>query len=146
MAKNRVAPLTSKSLTLPQLKLTAALIAARMRNHLQNSLREMNIVYWPDSQIVLHWLSNKKLLKMFVSNRIFEICELCSAFTWKNFPTHDNPADLQIRELDASSFTINALWKFGSSWVCNREAWSCWKPHQMSVRSDERYGLSLWMQ
>ncbi|XP_061171675.1 uncharacterized protein LOC133181151 [Saccostrea echinata] len=120
MAKNTVAPL--KSLTFPQLELMAALNVARLGNHLQNSLPKMNIVYWSDSQIVLHWLSSKRLLKKFVSSRIFEIRELRSAFTWKYCPTHDNPADLLTRGLDATSFMNSALWKHGPSWIYNREA------------------------
>ena len=51
MAKNRVAPL--KSLTLPQLELMAAVIGARLANHVRESLPSTEITFWSDSQIVV---------------------------------------------------------------------------------------------
>ena len=58
MAKNRIAPL--KQLTLPQLELMAALIGARLGNHVSRTLEIETVTYWSDSQIVLQWLSKKK--------------------------------------------------------------------------------------
>ena len=67
MAKNRVAPL--KTLTLPKLELMAALIGARLADHLQSTFPATNVTMWSDSQIVLHWIATQKVLPKFVANR-----------------------------------------------------------------------------
>lgn len=72
MARTRVTPL--KKLTLPQLKLMAKLIAS----HIRTSLSVNKVVFWSDSQTVLHWLYTTRQLKRFVQNRISEIRNLTS--------------------------------------------------------------------
>ena len=74
MAKNRVAPL--KSLTLPQLELMAALVGARLSSHILETLPTLNVTFWSDTQIVLHWLTTTKALKRFVRSRVEEIKQL----------------------------------------------------------------------
>ena len=65
MAKTRVAPI--KTLTMPQLELTAALIGARLASFIHNAIKNrynvLEVHLWSDSQIVLHWLSSNKQLK-----------------------------------------------------------------------------------
>ena len=68
MAKSRVAP-TKKKLTLPELKLMAALTTACLASHLQEHL-QVTKVTWSDSQIVLHWLKSTKFLKAFINTCI----------------------------------------------------------------------------
>jgi len=68
MAKTRVAPI--KSLTLPRLELMAAVMGARLMQHIQNSLSIQNINLWSDSQIVIHWIQSDKQLKRFKANRV----------------------------------------------------------------------------
>jgi len=58
----------------------AALVATSLTKFAVNSLgeccRDMPIHLWSDSQIVLHWISNKKQLKQqFVSHCIQEITQ-----------------------------------------------------------------------
>jgi hypothetical protein len=75
MAKTRVAPI--KTLTMPQLELTAALIGARLASFIHNAIKNrynaLEVHLWSDSQIVLHWLSSNKQLKQFVANRVRSI-------------------------------------------------------------------------
>ena len=50
MAKSRIAP--TKELTLPQLELTAAVIAAVLASYLQGQLHLNKVYLWSDSKIV----------------------------------------------------------------------------------------------
>ena len=70
MAKARVAPV--KGHTLPRLELMAAYIGARLCKFVLTSLNHLHftVVMWSDSQIVLHWLSSKKILQPFVAKRV----------------------------------------------------------------------------
>ena len=92
MAMKRVAPL--KSLTLLQLELMAALVGARLSSHILETLPTLNVTFWSDSQIVLHWLTTTKALKRFVLSRVEEIKQQTSRLSWRYYPTDDNPADL----------------------------------------------------
>ncbi|GFW75342.1 integrase catalytic domain-containing protein [Trichonephila clavipes] len=54
-SKSRVAPL--KSLTLPRLELTAALLSARLAKQVSSCLKfDANIYYWTDSLILYYWI------------------------------------------------------------------------------------------
>ncbi|GBN00606.1 hypothetical protein AVEN_167529-1 [Araneus ventricosus] len=59
-SKSRVAPL--KSLTLPRLELTAALLSARLAKQVSSCLKfEANIYYWTDSLISYYWIRDSEL-------------------------------------------------------------------------------------
>ncbi|XP_053390747.1 uncharacterized protein LOC128553594 [Mercenaria mercenaria] len=88
IAKNRVAPV--KPMTLPQLELMAAVVGARLVQHVQDSLNISDVICWSDSQIVLHWLSTSKPLKQFVQNRVIEIQTLTKNYPWHYCPTSAN--------------------------------------------------------
>ena len=53
MVKSRVAPKKKKP-TLPELKLMAALTAARLASYLQEQLQVTIVTLWSDSRIALH--------------------------------------------------------------------------------------------
>ena len=125
MAKNRVSPV--KKLTLPQLELMAALVGARLANHIVETLQPRNITYWSDSQIVIHWLNTERQLKRFVKNRIDEIKCLTKVEQWRYCPTADNPADLQTRGITATQFLENQLWFRGPEWLTRKDSWPVWK-------------------
>ncbi|CAG2185026.1 unnamed protein product [Mytilus edulis] len=119
MAKTRVAPV--KKLTLPQLELMAAVIGARLTQHLKSTLECTDVTLWSDSQIVLQWLNTSKPLKRFVSNRIKEINELTEECKWKYCPTNCNPADLLTRGITAKQFMESVLWKTGPTCLIQNE-------------------------
>lgn len=68
MAKSHVAP-TRKQLTLSVMELMAALTAGPLVSYLQEQLQVTRFTLWSDSQIILHWLNNTKVLKLFISSR-----------------------------------------------------------------------------
>lgn len=114
-------------LTLSELELMAALIGARLATHLQNTNPTSSAMLWPDSQIVLHWLSCSKPLKRFIANRVEKICKLTKPDNWRYCPTRDNPADLVTRGIGAWKFLESDLWMTRPTWICNRETWPTWK-------------------
>ncbi|XP_053389045.1 uncharacterized protein LOC128552070 [Mercenaria mercenaria] len=124
MAKSRVAPL--KKITLPKLELMAAVIGARFARHILQAIDIQNVIFWSDSQIVLHWLSTSRLVNRFVQNRVTEIRDLTQNRKWKYCPIKHNPADLLTRSITASQFRNNHLWMHGPDWLTNQTPWPVW--------------------
>ena len=69
-AKIRLAPV--KQLTLPRLELMAALVAIRLAKFVVQAFNEhfdrISIKFWPESQIVHHWLHSQKKAKQLDKN------------------------------------------------------------------------------
>ncbi|XP_071127721.1 uncharacterized protein [Mytilus edulis] len=133
MAKNRVAPL--KQLTIPRLELMAAVIGSRLLAHIRNTLQITRAVLWSDSQIVLTWLSSKKPLKPFISNRVKEITELTEELTWRYCPSESNPADLLSRGITVDKFKDNRLWMHGPDWLTLEDNWPEWNRDEAQILS-----------
>ena len=76
IGKARVTPL--KSVTVPRLTLTAAVVSVRVSEQLRREL-DVNItneVFWTDSKVVLGYIANDvKWFHLFVANRVQEIQE-----------------------------------------------------------------------
>ncbi|XP_053406421.1 uncharacterized protein LOC128559227 [Mercenaria mercenaria] len=125
MAKNRVAPL--KQLTIPKLELTAAVIGARLCDHITSSIYCKRVFLWSDSQIVLKWLCSPKSQKPFVGNRVKEIMTLTNSHEWRYCPTESNPADLLSRGISFGMFKDNTLWMNGPSWLLHEENFPVWE-------------------
>ncbi|XP_053399566.1 uncharacterized protein LOC128556996 [Mercenaria mercenaria] len=111
-------------MTLPQLELMAAVVGARLVQHVQESLNISDVICWSDSQIVLHWLST---LKRFVQNRVKEMQTLIKYYPWYYCPTYDNLSDLLTRGIPADQLLQNNLWNSGPSWIQNQYNWPVWK-------------------
>ncbi|XP_069129210.1 uncharacterized protein [Argopecten irradians] len=133
MAKNRVAPI--KGMTLPQLELMAAVLGARLGRDLLDELELERVVYWSDSQIVIHWLSSEKQQNKFIKNRRKEINDLTGSKHWRYVPTHCNSADLQTRGISAEEFQDNRLWFHGPPWITQPQSWPVWKECDTAVLS-----------
>ena len=108
--KARVAPM--KALTIPKLELQAALLAARLKDEVQQALTVPveRTFMWTDSTTVLQWLHSIDKKPVFVANRVAEVLELTTVDEWNHVPTADNPADAGTRGLPAKSL-------FDSSWL-----------------------------
>jgi hypothetical protein len=118
VSKNRVAPI--KPVTIPRLELCGALLGASLCTKVLESLAFPidNYYFWCDSTIVLSRLSmSPSLLKPFVRNRVDEIQESTSSYTWSYVSSRDNPANLVTRGLKANLISENCLWWSGLSFL-----------------------------
>ncbi|XP_028161404.1 uncharacterized protein LOC114353554 [Ostrinia furnacalis] len=99
MARARVAPL--KVMSIPRLELQAAVMGARMSQHLRQC--EMvplsKLTLWSDSKTVLSWLnSDSGRFKPFVAHRVSEVTDLTEVTQWRWVPSHLNAADSATRD------------------------------------------------
>lgn len=105
----------------------AATIGARLANFIHQSLKKrfhnLRVVLWSDSQIVLHWLQDRKPLKKFIQNRVTEINQLYPTSSWHYCPTSDNPGDLRTRGITAAQLQSSLIWQHGPTWLVEDNLW-----------------------
>ena len=123
MSKSRAAPLKKHSL--PRLELMAAVLGTRLYSFIAKSINtDTNVYFWSDSQIVLSWITSKKILKPFVSNRVHEIRSISTS--WRYCPSADNPADLLTRGITFQQLSSSTQWRFGPTWLSLPSKWPVW--------------------
>ena len=111
--KARVAPI--KALTTPKLELQAALLAARLKDEIQQQALTVPVertFMWTNSTTVLQWLHSIDKKPVFVAKRAAEILELTTVDEWNPVPTADNPAGASTRGLSANAL-LNSSWLKG---------------------------------
>ena len=113
MGKARVSPL--KSVTIPRLELTAALVSVKVSSLLQRELNYKDAVhvYWSDSRVVLGYIANEsKRFHVFVANRVEQIREQTDPSQWRYVDTKNNPADIASRGTNAADL-VKSTWFSG---------------------------------
>lgn len=111
MAKSRVTPL--KSITVPRLELTAAVVSVRMNLLLRNELESTNMTewFWTDSSVVLGYIANNtRRFHVFVANRVQQIRDVSEPYQWNYVSSSDNPADIASRGASADELVNNCRW------------------------------------
>ncbi|XP_039548042.1 uncharacterized protein LOC120493481 [Pimephales promelas] len=123
MGKARVAPL--KTITIPRMELTAAMVAGRMdelwRKELKMELQDS--IFWTDSTSVLKYISNEtSRFRTFVANRVSKILSVSSPSQWRYVNTTNNPADLASRGVKVTSLLRDNIWVSGPQFLVGPEA------------------------
>lgn len=122
LAKSRVAPL--KTLTIPRLELTAAVLSVKVDQMLRRELRLQleNSVFWTDSQTVLKYIKNEdKRFQTFVANRVSYIRDRTLLQQWRYVATKENPADDASRGMHIKAFMHSKRWIAGPSFLWRTE-------------------------
>ena len=121
--KSRVVP-SGKSLTIPRLELTAAVVAARTAKMVvrEHDVKFNRIFFWTDSTTVLRYLQNETTrFKLFVANRIAIIRELSSVEQWRYVDTKCNPADAFSRGVSPAKPEEAQTWLSGPEFLRREE-------------------------
>ena len=122
IGKCRLAPL--KTLSIPKLELTAAVLAVRLDILLRKELKLDNCIstFWSDSTSVLLTIKNTtKRFPVFVANRIPIIESHSNVTDWRHVPSELNPADLATRECSAEVLLSSDYWFSGPRFLWQSE-------------------------
>ena len=114
IGKARLAPI--KSVSIPRLELTAAVLAVRLNNVVKCALEaeSCHSYFWTDSMAVLHSIRNKaKRFPPFVANRLAIIEQSTETAHWRYVPSDINPADIASRGVSADNTSQLQTWLEG---------------------------------
>ena len=120
MGKSRVTP--TKTVTIPRLELTAAVVSVRIANFLQKQLDYESIehYYWTDSKAVLGYIANEsRRFRIFVANRVQEIHDSSDTKAWHHVASKTNPADIASRGATADELLHADKWWHGPEFLCS---------------------------
>ena len=118
IAKSRLAPV--KTVSIPRLELTAAVLSVRLDILLRKELQTTAITstFWSDSTAVLHIIHNsRKRFPVFVANRVSIIERHTDVSDWKYIPSKVNPADITTRPITMEAFLNSKTWLSGPSFL-----------------------------
>ena len=140
MGKSRLAYI--KSMTVPRLELSAAVLAIQLDETLKSEL-EIPLhqsVFWTDSTTVLQYIRNESArFQTFVSNRLTVIHEHSEPSQWRYVNSELNPADDASRGLTVDMMIQNSRWLSGPEFLTKEEHLWPRDPsyHQMELSSDD---------
>lgn len=118
MGKSRVTP--TKPTTIPRLELTAAVVAVRLNQEIQENLdyEIQETFFWTDSTLVLQYINNEaRRFKPFIANRLAVIHEKTKPSQWKWVDTNSNPADHASRGLRSTDVQKVTEWIHGPKFL-----------------------------
>ena len=118
MGKAHVSPL--KTVTIPRLELTAALVSVKLSNMLHKELNYEGItdVFWTDSKVVIGYIGNEaRRFHVYVANRIQQIRESIDPSQWRYVESKGNPADDASRGLSTQEIISKPRWLSGPAFL-----------------------------
>jgi len=121
-SRSRVAPI--KSVSLPRLELSAALLLAQLIDKISKAIDLANtrIFLWSDSTIALNWISSSsRKWAVFVANRVGEIQRLTKIDSWHHISSAINPADILSRGLEPHELLKSHIWWHGPPFLTTPE-------------------------
>ncbi|XP_042239797.1 uncharacterized protein LOC121877909 [Homarus americanus] len=113
-----------KQLTIPRLKLCAAVLAVNADRtiHREMTMTIHESYFWTDSMLVLQYIANSsRRFQTFVANRIAVIQELSRTDQWKHVGTSLNPADDATRGLPILDLVAGSWWIRGPDFLLSVE-------------------------
>lgn len=116
ISDGKVSSYTLKSITIPRLELTAAVVSVRMNLLLRSELEytDMTEWFWTDSSVVLGYIANNtRRFHVFVANRVQQIRDVSEPYQWNYVSSSDNPADITSRGASADELVNNRRWFSG---------------------------------
>ena len=132
-SKSKVAPL--KSISIPRLELTAAVLASRIATKIKRECRLpiKSTIFWTDSMIVLYYINNSTTrYRTFVANRLTEIRGASDPNQWRYIPSQQNPADALSRVVKCDT-QFWEVWISGPKFLIGpKELWPT-QPHDLNV-------------
>ncbi|XP_044167448.1 uncharacterized protein LOC122951507 [Acropora millepora] len=114
-------------MTVPRLKLCAAVLAVQLKQSIKEELDVpvTRATFWSDSTCVLQFIKNQsRRFHTFVANRMSIIHELSTPYQWRHVPSKLNPADEVSRGVTVQDMINNSKWLNGPmSYRQNEECW-----------------------
>ncbi|XP_064647110.1 uncharacterized protein LOC135499966 [Lineus longissimus] len=121
VGKARVTPI--KTVTMPRLELTAAVMSAKASVTLGKELeyKVADELFWTDSQIVIGYIANEaRRFGVFVANRVQQIKDRTETEQWKHVRGEENPADEGSRGLTVEEMK-ESKWLKGPGFLWEQE-------------------------
>lgn len=139
-SKSRVAPVKSKTITLPRLELCGAVVLVKLLQNVKRALRmEFSEIHaWSDSTIALAWIAgDPSRQKLFVSNRTAEIQSIFPSGYWHHVDGDENPADLISRGTCLKNLKQSRLWWEGPEWLSHSAGCERHKSEQARLTEED---------
>jgi hypothetical protein len=139
MAKSKVSPL--KELTLPRKELAAAVMGAKLLQHVASELdmQATDAYCFSDSMTTLQWIRrHPRQWKVWVANRVAQVQAITDSAQWRHVAGLENPADLPSRGVSAEALAENGLWFHGPYWLLEHpDNWPQEDTNKLSVECME---------
>ena len=123
-------------MTIPQLELQAALLAARLKREICRALTVHvdKVFVWTDSTTVSQWPNSTGKHPIIIANRVCEILEYTSVDEWNYVASCNNPSDVGTRGL-STEVLQSSSWVLGPEFLRTKQF--TFEPRNEVVKNDE---------